>query len=83
MHSSDDDRVHSVTLRSTPSYDMLGCLVYHEDTAQYQYFPRLGSFDECHVDKSGRWLQILENVDGTYGADMRVVDLSNGTERLV
>ncbi|HXU11564.1 MAG TPA: hypothetical protein VN898_06330, partial [Candidatus Binatia bacterium] len=33
MHSSDDDKVHSVTLRTLPSYEMLGCLVYHEDTA--------------------------------------------------
>ena len=83
LHSSDDDRVHSATLRTTPSYAMLGCVVYHEDTTQFQYFPKLGDFDECHVDKSGRWLQILEDVDGLYGAEMRIIDLSTGTERLV
>jgi hypothetical protein len=83
MHSSDDDRVHSATLRSTPSYDTLGCVVYHEDTAQFQYFPKLGNFDECHVDKSGRWLMMLDNVDALYGTEMRVFDLSTGAERLV
>jgi len=63
MHSSDDDRVHSATLRTNPTYEMLGCVVYREDTRQFSYFPKLGDFDECHVDKSGRWLVILDNVD--------------------
>jgi uncharacterized repeat protein (TIGR01451 family) len=83
MHSSDDDRVHSVTLRSTPSFEMLGCLVYHEDTAQFQYFPKIGEFNECHVDKSGRWLMSLEDVDGLYDLEMRIFNLQDGTERLV
>lgn len=77
-HSSDDDRVHSVTLRDKNTYDMLGCLVYREDTAQFSYFPKVGDFDECHVDKSGRWLVILENVDGVNGEDNRIIDLDNG-----
>src|SRR5689334_5865902 len=75
MQSSDDDRVHSGTLRNASSYEMLGCVVYHEDTRQYQYFPKRGDFDECHVDKSGRWLMSLENING-YGNDMRIFDLS-------
>ena len=83
MHSSDDDKVHSVTLRTLPSYEMLGCLVYHEDTAQFQYFPKIGEFNECHVDKSGRWLLSLEDVDGLYDLEMRIFDLQTGTERLV
>lgn len=40
-------------------------------------------FDECQVDKSGRWLVIKENVDGLFHYDNRVIDLQNGTERLV
>jgi hypothetical protein len=83
MHSSDDDRVHSATLRSTPSYEMLGCVVYHEDTAQFQYFPKIGEFDECQLDKSGRWLMSLENVDGLYDVENRIFDLQTGTERLI
>jgi hypothetical protein len=76
-HSSDDDRVHSVTLRDKNTYEMLGCLVYREDTAQFTYFPKVGDFDECHVDKSGRWLVTFEDVDGLYSLDNRIIDLDN------
>lgn len=62
-HSSDDDLVHSATVQNE-SWDRIGCVVYREDTAQFQYFPRVGAFDECHVDKSGRWLMSLENTVG-------------------
>ena len=65
MHSSNDDRVHSATLRSSATYEMLGCVVYREATRQFSFFPpKIGDFDECQVDKSGRWLVIKENVDG-------------------
>jgi hypothetical protein len=76
MHSSDDDRVHSATLRRTGTWEMLGCVVYREDTAQFQYFPKVGDFDECNLDKSGRWLMSLENTTGVYGLDMRIFDLT-------
>jgi hypothetical protein len=83
LHSSDDDQVHSATLRANATGEMLGCLVYHDDTGQFQYFPKAGSFDECHVDKSGRWLVSLEQIDGIYDLDMRVIDLTTGAERVV
>jgi hypothetical protein len=83
MHSSDDDRVHSATLRSSTTYEMLGCVLYQEDPGRFSFFPKLGDFDECHVDKSGRWLLILDDADGQYGADMRVVDVATMTERVV
>ncbi|HYV85594.1 MAG TPA: LamG domain-containing protein [Patescibacteria group bacterium] len=83
MHSSDDDRVHSATLRTNTTWEMLGCVVYHEDTHLFQYFPKIGDFNECSVDKSGRWLMSLENVDGLYDLEMRIFDLSTGTERMV
>jgi hypothetical protein len=79
-HSSDDDRVHSATLRDQSTYEMLGCLVYREDTAQFSWFPKVGDFDECHVDKSGRFLVSFENVDGAYELDNRIIDLATGTE---
>jgi len=75
VHSSNDDRVHSATLRSSVTYEMLGCLAYHEDTRQFSYFPKIGDLDECQIDKSGRWLVIKENVDGLYGEDNRIIDL--------
>jgi hypothetical protein len=83
LHSSDDDRVHSATLMQISTSKMLGCLVYREDTSQFSYFPEVGSFDECHVDKSGRWLVILDNVDGLYGLDNRIIDLQTGVETLL
>ena len=58
MHSSNDDRVHSATLRDGSSYAMLGCVTYREDRGQFQYFARKGDFDECQIDKSGRFLVI-------------------------
>ena len=81
VHSSSDDRVHSATLRSSATYEMLGCLAYREDTRQFSYFPRNGDLDECQIDKSGRWLVIKENVDGLYGEDNRIIDLQTGVEK--
>ena len=82
-HSSADDRVHSATLRQTSTYEMLGCVVYSESTRRVSWFPKKGDFDECQVDRSGRWLVIKENVDGANGEDNRVVDLQSGTEQLL
>lgn len=83
VHSSDDDRVHSATLRDKDNYEMLGCLVYREATAQFSWFPKLGDFDECHVDKSGRWLVTFEQLDGLYSLDNRIIDLQTMTERRI
>ena len=83
IHSSNDDLVHSATLRSTATYEMLGCLAYREDTRQFSYFPKIGDLDECQIDKSGRWLVIKENVDGLYGEDNRIIDLQTGVEKVL
>jgi hypothetical protein len=83
MHSSDDDKVHIATLRSSSSSAMMGCLAYREDTAQFSYYPAKGRLDECHLDRSGRWMIMLDNVDYTYGEDNRIVDLTTGAETLL
>jgi hypothetical protein len=80
-HSSQDDRVHSATLRSNAGGD-LGCVVYREDTRQLSLHESGGDFDECQVDRSGRWLLIKENVDGRHGEDNRIIDLQSGAETL-
>ncbi len=82
-HSSADDRVHSATLRDHATYAPLGCLAYRENLRQWYFAPLRGEFDECQVDKSGRWLVIKENVDGRYGEDNRVIDLETGAERVL
>ncbi|HEV8441080.1 MAG TPA: hypothetical protein VGT40_23575, partial [Methylomirabilota bacterium] len=80
VHTSNDDRVHSATLRDGSSFEMLGCLVYNENTRQFSYFARTGDFDECQVDKSGQWLLIKEQVDGLFGEDNVIVNLQTGQQ---
>jgi hypothetical protein len=45
--------------------------------------PQEGDFDECQIDRSGRWLVIKENVDGVNGEDNRIVDLQTGNEQVL
>jgi hypothetical protein len=83
LHSSNDDRVHSATLRHASSYEMLGCVVYDEAAGRASFFAKRGDFDECQIDKSGRWLVIKENLDGQQGEDNRIIDLHTGHEQVL
>jgi hypothetical protein len=83
IHSSADDEVHIGTIRSSATYQMLGCAAYLESTGQFLYFPASGILDECHLDKSGRWMVMLDNVDFAQGEDNRIIDLQTGTETLL
>jgi hypothetical protein len=80
-NSSDDDRVHSATLKQGSRN--LGCVVYREDINDITYFPAQGSMDECQIDRGGKWLVIKENVDGVAGLDNRVIDVETLEERLL
>jgi hypothetical protein len=84
VHSSNDDRVHSFTVRDKGSYAMEGCAIYREDQRRFVYFARKGNdMDECQIDKSGRWLLIKEQLDGANGEDNRIIDVDNNTERVL
>jgi hypothetical protein len=84
VHSSHDDRVHSFTVRDKRSYAMEGCAIYREDQRRFVYYARKGNdFDECQIDKSGKWLLIKEQLDGTAGEDNRVIDIDSNTERVL
>ena len=83
MHSSNDDRVHSATVKDSTTYRDLGCLVYREDTRQHVFFTPRGDYDECQIDKSGRWLVIKENVDNAYNEDNRIIDIETGSEQVL
>jgi hypothetical protein len=84
VHSSNDDRVHSFTVRDKGSYAMEGCAIYREDQRTFTYYARRGNeFDECQIDKSGRWLVIKEQLDGRNGEDNRIVDIDSNTERVL
>jgi len=82
-HSSDDDNVHSATVRNSNSYEMLGCMVYQENLGRFSYYPKKGEYDECQIDKSGKWLVIKENVDGIDGEDNRIISVDTGEERVL
>jgi len=84
VHSSNDDRVHSFTVRDKGSYAMEGCAIYREDQRKFTYYARKGNdFDECQIDKSGRWLVIKEQLDGQNGEDNRIIDVDANTERVL
>ena len=84
VHSSNDDRVHSFTVRDKGSYAMEGCAIYREDQRKLVYFARKGNdFDECQIDKSGKWLLIKEDLNGDGGEDNRVIDVDSNTERIL
>jgi hypothetical protein len=81
MSSSNDDLVHAATLRVKGTKNFLGCVVYQESTGQFLFYPKAGDFDECQIDKSGRFLLIFEQLDGRSGTDNRVIDLQTGGEK--
>jgi len=80
MHSSNDDLVHTATLRVASSGEMLGCLVYLESTRQFRWYPKIGVFDECNLDKSGRWAISLEDIGVPNDLAMRIFDNQSGKE---
>jgi hypothetical protein len=79
-HSSDDDLVHSASLRVESTGATLGCLVYREGSDEFRLFEPQGDFDECQVDRSGKWLIIKDNIDSAQGEDNRIIDLETGAE---
>ena len=83
VHSSNDDLVHSATLRVASSGEMLGCLVYLESTRTFRWYPKVGVFDECNLDKSGRWTISLEDLGVPNDIAMRIFDNQSGKETRV
>jgi hypothetical protein len=75
-HSSDTDLVHSATVQDR-DWRRLGCVVSRAGRYAF-YAPESGAaLDECHVDKSGGWLMLLET--RASGSPInRVVNLQTG-----
>src|SRR6185503_4787605 len=83
MHSSNDDHVHSATVKDSGSYRELGCVAFDDRRPNLPTFVAVkGDYDECQIDKSGRYLVVKENVDGRNGEDNRVIDLQSGAETI-
>ena len=77
-HSSDNDLVHVATVQNT-NWARTGCVVYESTTRRFRYYatPSGYVFDECNVDKSGRFVLLHENrLDGA--RRNRIADLRNG-----
>jgi hypothetical protein len=79
-HTSNDDLVHSATLKVSDTGEYLGCFVYFETTAAYRWYPKVGDFDECHLDRSGRWTVSQEIISTPDSDDMRIFDNQTGQE---
>jgi hypothetical protein len=86
-NSSNDDDVHSATLEDATSYAKKGCLVYTASSKQFQFFAASGKFDECQIDKGGRYLVIKEKTPADTCAscdeDDVVVDLATGKQQVL
>ena len=82
MHSSNDDRVHSATVQGQQLQRRRLRRLQPVDRPGAPTSPRKGDFDECQIDKSGRWLLVKENVDGKNGEDNRIIDLQSGAEQV-
>lgn len=70
-HSSADGRVHSFSIDNGPAYWRDGLI---------KRLPLKGEYDECQIDKSGRWLLSKESFlrDGRTHQDNCIWDLATG-----
>jgi hypothetical protein len=88
-HASGDDRIHSAALRvigSDTQSNRLGCIVFNENTQTFRFFAKTGEFDECHIDKSGRYLMMQQNSHVTPapdGNESLFIDLQTNDQFLV
>ncbi len=86
-NSSNDDNVHSATLEDATTYAKKGCIAYTASTKQFQFFAATSKFDECQIDKSGRYLEIKEKVAADTCAscdeDDVIVDLQTGKQQVI
>jgi hypothetical protein len=80
-HSSDDDRVHSASVQDS-NWQRIGCVVKRPSGFLYYSTPGGMAFDECDIDKSGRWLILLLNRNNGTRIN-RIVDLQTGKQTTI
>jgi hypothetical protein len=80
-HSSDDDRVHSASVQNS-NWQRIGCVVSRPSGFLYYGTPGGMVFDECHIDKSGRWLILLMNRNNGTRIN-RIVDIQTGKQTTI
>lgn len=76
--SSADDTVHVGTLNDLAG-NPIGCVVYRAPQNQFRFYPPVGIFDECLVDRTGQYTVTYEDI-GTPGdhAANRIFDNTTG-----
>lgn len=74
-HSSDDGRCHSATFRAASDDSNRGAIVSRPGGVVV--FPARDEFDECQIDRTGRYLLIKE------GTSNRIEDLDAGTSATI
>lgn len=81
-HVNGNDTVFAGTLTNLAG-SPLGCWVYRATVDQFRFYPSVGTFDECNLDRSGRYTISLENL-GTPGDSLgnRIFDNTTGVEIL-
>ncbi|MGE5624327.1 MAG: LamG-like jellyroll fold domain-containing protein [Bacillota bacterium] len=86
-NSSNNDDVHSATLEDASTWQPTACIAYKASTNQFFYFAVQGHFDECQIDKSGRYLEIKEKLPSdpcsSCDEDDVIEDLQAGTEKVL
>ncbi len=77
-HSSADDVHHAGTvfLGTFSAANTVGAFYYNEQTDTFRVYAKEGVFDECHIDKSGRYTILGESVAGV--RQNRVFDNTTG-----
>jgi hypothetical protein len=80
-HSSDDDRVHSASVQDS-NWQRIGCVVSQPSGFLYYATPGSMVFDECHIDKSGRWLILLMTRNNGTRIN-RIVDIQTGKQTTI
>jgi hypothetical protein len=74
-HSNYNDTIHGGALRTSGGAD-LGCLVYLSTSNVFRFYPQVGTFNECSLDKTGQWTMIEENLGLPVGCTTNC-DLTN------
>jgi hypothetical protein len=86
-NSSNDDDVHSATLQDATTYVDKGCIAYQVSTKKWWFFAATKGYDECQIDKSGRYLEVKEkqptDTCTTCDEDDLVVDLTTGKQQIL
>src|SRR5207237_7663189 len=67
MHSSNDDHVHSATVKARSTYKEIGCIAFDDRHQTRQTFDAaMGDSTYYQIDKCGRYTVAKEYVSGGY-----------------